>query len=362
MSTEHIKTNVLNFAKARRNLLTMIIFTIVNLVLIALDFNIAFMFSAFVPQLIYLLLYAFYVSGGILIAVVATLFYFACYSLSKERRVFMLVAFILFLIDAIIMVIAVMLLGIASSFIPNFIFHAWILYYLFIGTKSWYLLRNVSTDDILLAHKETTEDAKSNELKEAFGDIGVTTGDSIINEEVQDNGAFDLSNNLETAPINYKFTDDVKHAVSDYWWEKNKHPDVHLYGNIPEEALQKAIASYANTITKEETVIMLFEYTIKNSVRSGFLLTTKCLYNKNYAMNKSNKTYISHIKDMEFRVAGMLAGSKLTISSTERSPIDVQIVTAKKYAEPIAQVLKKAVMLLQSQEKAIGNLDQGIDL
>ena len=172
MDNTMIKTQAVKFSRARANLLVLIAFTVINLIILLFDFNIAFLFSAFVPQLLFIVMEDLASAGlGMIIALLAVSVYGVCHLLSKKRRVFMLIAFILFVIDAVIMLGMMMWLGDFSSFIFNILFHTWILFYLFTGSVAWYKLRKVTASDLEMIQQEVAQETEAKELDSALDNI-----------------------------------------------------------------------------------------------------------------------------------------------------------------------------------------------
>ena len=158
------KTEILRlmskFEKARHNLLLVIVFTAINLILIAVEANYYFLFSATAPllsygigwDLSYELLSNEYLIAGIVVAVIIILLYAAFWLFAKRRRAFILAAFILFLIDSLIYGLLLADVLLADEFVftelLDIAFHIWILIALFSGIIAWRKLRGVNTDEI----------------------------------------------------------------------------------------------------------------------------------------------------------------------------------------------------------------------
>jgi len=148
----YITLQVKKFNAARGNLLLMIIISAVNLVLTAADSNLYLLFSALLPLLFVELWWG--LAFGVIMAVVILLAYFACYILSGRRRVFILPALILFVIDCLVIVWAIWAFGFGATYWLDIAFHVWIMYYLVTGAIAWGRLRRLSADDFKAAEQD----------------------------------------------------------------------------------------------------------------------------------------------------------------------------------------------------------------
>ncbi len=150
-NSNQIKRNYYN--TARVNVLSVVIFTLINVVLCLLGMDSYFLFSAIVPYFIASIgalwggLYppeyyadlemteADFLSTGFVVAcaavaIVIIALYFVCWLLSKKHVAFMIAALALFAIDTVMMPV---LFGISLDWILDYVFHAWVLVSLVIG-------------------------------------------------------------------------------------------------------------------------------------------------------------------------------------------------------------------------------------
>ena len=135
---------------ARRNLLLMLILTIVNVALYFTGSDTMMLFSATIPfyGVIFAELYAMYstiVFIGYGLAVGFLVAYLACWFFSKKRYEWMIVAFVLFIIDTLAMIGLYIWVGEASGVLDTLI-PVWVLYYLFIGVKYGRELKNAPVE------------------------------------------------------------------------------------------------------------------------------------------------------------------------------------------------------------------------
>jgi len=171
-----IKSQAVRFNRARSNLLAVVAFTVINLIALTLDFNFSFLFSALVPQFVLIVLEE--VLGGavgLVLALGCTAVYLVCYLLSKRWRVFILVALILFALDALVLFGLLFLTGAFGDLLFNILFHGWVLFYLITGTVAWVKLRRVTPDEIAAIQQSVNTEAEAEELDKA---LDVITPDS----------------------------------------------------------------------------------------------------------------------------------------------------------------------------------------
>ena len=141
----------LKYEIARKNLLLMLIFTIVNLVMLGLEANVMLLFSATIP----------YVAGVFAISTGGTLFssicigiaglsmvaFLLCWTFSKKHYGWMIGALVLFVLDTLAMIGMYILTGDFSGIIDAAA-HVWVLYYLIIGVKYGYQLHTLPVEEI----------------------------------------------------------------------------------------------------------------------------------------------------------------------------------------------------------------------
>ena len=129
-----------DIARGRSNLLLMLALTLVNMVLLAVNADISFPFSAFFPQAALLFGGAvaeelgenLFLIIGIALGVAALMLYLLCWLLSKKHPGWLTAACILFILDTLVLA-WFCVQGFSASFIVDILFHAWVLYYLVRG-------------------------------------------------------------------------------------------------------------------------------------------------------------------------------------------------------------------------------------
>ncbi len=156
---DEIKYYQTRFETSRRQLLSLVAFTAINLVLVMIQADFYFIFTALIP--VYALYIgkeltlefgvAFYNIFGYGIAVFLLLLYGVSWFFTKRYRTFILIAFVLFLLDCLVMVYFILAYGFELSDAPNLLYHGWIIYTLTLSVIDWYKLRKVAPEDEELA-------------------------------------------------------------------------------------------------------------------------------------------------------------------------------------------------------------------
>ena len=127
---------------ARACILLVVILTAINFCLTYFEVDIFIYFSAMTPVV------CFYM--GPLEAVIGIAMFIGlilCYIMAKDRRVFVLVALILLIIDFFFTLYLIIYIEI-TDLVPSLMFHAWIMFYLVSGVIAWAKLRGVNLDEI----------------------------------------------------------------------------------------------------------------------------------------------------------------------------------------------------------------------
>jgi len=118
------------------------------------------------------------ITAGLIAGLLGTSVYLICYLFSKKWRAFILVALILFSLDALIMLGVMVLTGEYAEFLLNVLFHAWILFYLISGTVAWAKLIGVTPAALKEIQHEVSEDEQKEELNSAIDAIAPNGDDN----------------------------------------------------------------------------------------------------------------------------------------------------------------------------------------
>lgn len=154
------------YLQARGNLLMMLCFTAVNLLLLLFNAGVMFLFSATVPYLALLFGMAddtgMMMIPGAILAVVLVAVYLLCWMFSKNNSRWLLAGLVLFAIDTGCLVLFCIL---AKDFtgIPDVLFHALVLYYLFSGVRAAKKLESLPPEEITYVNDFRLEDVPAGE-------------------------------------------------------------------------------------------------------------------------------------------------------------------------------------------------------
>lgn len=130
----------LTYRNARYNLWLVTAITALNVLFVAIS-DTYLLFSAQIPLFCSVFGWSMYAEegmgiawliGGIAVGLILTLPYLVCAIFSKKHYGFMIAALVLFSMDTLLMF---WWFGIALSMVLDYLFHAWVLYYLIVGVK-----------------------------------------------------------------------------------------------------------------------------------------------------------------------------------------------------------------------------------
>lgn len=142
------------YENSRKNLILVVVFTVVNLALLLFKSNTMFLFSATVPYFVAALGVATEASPIMIIAmtfaVICLVAYFVCWLLSKKHYAWLIVALIMFTADTAFMALLYIIMKDFSG-IADVIFHAWVLYYLVVGVINGVKLKKLPDESTVSA-------------------------------------------------------------------------------------------------------------------------------------------------------------------------------------------------------------------
>ncbi len=153
-SREYLEGKVSN---ARHSLLAVILFTVINLGLLLADTGSYFVFSASVPyELTFfgaVLTYqetgailGMYTYTALVISAIILAVYGLCWFFAKKKPLWYVVAFVMFVLDTVIMVL--INLDYISEYIIDIVFHAYVLYELYQAIAANKKLKNMPVEEI----------------------------------------------------------------------------------------------------------------------------------------------------------------------------------------------------------------------
>lgn len=138
------------YAAARGNLLLMIMFTAINIILLFVNSDTMFLFSATVPYFSALfgqlsestVMY----TTGMVIAAVSIIIYLLCWIFSKKHYGWLIASLVFFIIDTLCMV-GLYFWAEDFSGVIDLLIHIWVLYYLIMGVKWGIQLRKLPQEE-----------------------------------------------------------------------------------------------------------------------------------------------------------------------------------------------------------------------
>jgi len=124
---------------------------------------------------------------------------------------------------------------------------------------------------------------------------------------------------------------------------------LYVFDEVPSEKLENAVKSYAPSIGSDEKVIFLFDNTLIGTGKSGFMLTSKCLYVKN-DIEKATKSYIKNICKVFIPNSGKSDKHKATVEMNTGNYITITIAVGIKPEQEaaIARALDETIRLLNN--------------
>ena len=366
---EIIKNQAVKLSRARGAIISVFAFTAINLILSALDAGFYFVYSAFVPIIAYFYLeFDYGIALGLFMALAIAAVYLVSWALSKRWHAFILVALILFALDALIRILFGVVFFINGD---GDIWHlvetgisAWIIIQLARGVAAWSKLKRFSSEQIKAVQSEIAETESAEELRTAMSDIAPTqpaqeNNPYQNNPPQQSNTLYDASNPYQTIQpqsgempqatatgqhydLGNHIDDTFKTQVVNIFKWSGKIDNVYLFEDIPPGKLQNAIAGFAPTMSDDEIPIILYDDTVSNNSKKGVLLTTKKLY------CKEGVAPIASIEKIT-RPKGVFAPA-LNIEMAMRSDIGMHLAILKKPANSLFELLSQTVALLKERQ------------
>jgi len=258
----------------------------------------------------------------------------------------MLVALILFVLDALIMLGILWLAQDFSGAIWNIAFHAWILFYLITGTVAWAKLRHVRPDYVQAIQADAAQAAQAVEQNAALHTIAAATqADSTPH---WDNGQMPFTAPPMEDVGMYALDDFIKNRIHASYTPIEK---LYPFWEIPPQKLENARRSYAQALGADEAIIFLYDDTVKHSANDGFMLTTKRLYSKNFGM-QGQITHISNMNRMTVPKFGHFS-SNIHIHLNTGEHMEIHITRKAEEAEAIYGMLDRTVALLRNEARRV---------
>jgi hypothetical protein len=182
MDEHALRVQAQKFKTAKLNLLLVIVFSSINLLLMFIEADLNFLFSASAPQLFYGIGFnitletddSMFATIGLVFAVAALLPYFVCWYFANRKRMLMVVALVFFSFDCLLLFVLLALIGFDISFLLELAFHVWVMICLISGVRAWNKLRGVSDDDFKLLLASGTAQQQIGTVVDSEDDIVYT--------------------------------------------------------------------------------------------------------------------------------------------------------------------------------------------
>jgi len=127
---------------------------------------------------------------------------------------------------------------------------------------------------------------------------------------------------------------------------------IYVFDQIPPAKLRNATRSFARTMGKDETVILLKDGTFSGNAKNGFLLTTRRFYGKNLLANGSF-VEIADITNIDYIPQATGAPVMMQIHSKNNEPLSKHIAYVGHNNEgSVVQLVEQIIYALQA---SIGN-------
>ena len=244
--------------------------------------------------------------------------YFFLWLFLKNRHSFIIVALAFVALEILWAGVSGMLAGFGTVLVFLFLYilpYAWVLFCLIRGTIAWRKLPPVSPDEtgkiqVSLTDVVYTGNAPAVEMNDSLRQRIV----ALYRREIAGTGGV---------------------------------PNFYVFEEIPPKKLANAMNRYAPTMERGETVIFLYDGTIAGSGKSGFLLTTKCLYTK-FDLEKATKSYVKNIAQVANPNEHKHDRYKITVEMDTGNCVLLILSSAEwQQKAAIAHVLDETILLLK---------------
>jgi len=175
-----------------------------------------------------------------------------------------------------------------------------------------------------------------------------THGTTAPNQHAQGTGQ--SSSSLDATSAVYHTTHYLRDKIKTLYSQVGNLDGFYLFEEIPHHLLANAKSSYAQAIDPDEPPICLYDDTVGNSAKDGFLITTKNLYSKNFAM-EPNAAQIPSITNMTVPKFGWISTNIHVALSTGRG-FEVHVTKPRKQAEIAFSMLINITALLNGRRGA----------
>ena len=348
MNHAMIEKQALRFSRARTAMISIFVITMINFVLIALDANFSFVYSAFFPQLIFVVIaYDFGLFGlGLILGIGAAAVYLLCWILSNRWRAFVLVAMILFSLDTLFRLLLILGTGDTAGILLDVAICALVLFYLIGGTVAWAKLRRLTPHDFQAVQEDLVQAAHAEEVQSALDAIAPEQ-DALPREEAPAEAPYTETQQAASA---YEIDPYTKSSLIALVRASNKVETLYMFEDIPPKKLKNAREKYASSMGPDETVILLYDDTVTGSAKEGFLLTGKRLYSKNFGI-QGDAVHLLNINRLTTNFGKV--STHIMVEMDTRGEMEIHVTKSQDQAEAVYNILDRVLSFLKTQARRI---------
>jgi len=384
MNTELIKKYSVKFTRARGALLTVCILTAVNILLMAFGAEFYLLYSAIFPQIIFIVLADFGLfTVGLIIALTMTAVYLLFWGLSGKRRVFIMVALILFSLDALLRLFAIafmMFIEVDLWLLIETAISIAIIVSLAGGTVAWVKLKNISPEELRAVQDIVNQEEENSEIHSAVNEIAQQQQQEQSPYHTQPQPMYQQQQSpyhtqpqptyqQQQSPYHtqaqptyqqqpqyispqqtqnsyvFQVDDTFKTKVIEQYRRGTKVDKLYLFDDINPKKFGNAVKSYAQSLEPDETVILHYDETSFGSGKEGLILTSKRLYFRN-SFQAGDVVGLSKIEKITYEEKKVL--STIFIKAEARSDIEL-LIADRTRVKPLSELINAIIDLMRSR-------------
>jgi hypothetical protein len=294
--------------------------------------------------------------------------YLLFWGLSGKRRVFIMVALILFSLDALLRLFAI-------AFIMFIEVDLWLLIETAIsiaiivslagGTVAWVKLKNISPEELKAVQDIVNQEEENSEIPSAVNEIAQQQQSQQSPYHTQPQPMYQQQQSpYHTQPppayqqqpqyiptqqaqndTTFQVDDNFKTKVIEQHRRGTKVEKLYLFDDINPKKFGNAVKSYAQSLEPDETVILHYDETSFSSGKEGFILTSKRLYFRN-SFQAGDVVDLSKIEKITYEEKKVL--STIFIKSEVRSDIEL-LIADRTRVKPLSELINAIIDLMRSR-------------
>lgn len=163
-----------------------------------------------------------------------------------------------------------------------------------------------------------------------------------------------LANALHTADFPaVEITDILRQQIVNIYRHeitgKGRFENFYVFEETPPEKLEHAIKNYAQSLGSDEKIVFLFDSSFTSSGKSGFMLTSKCLYVKDN-LEKSTKVYVKNISKVTEIINDKYDKDKITVELETGNYIKITMSDGPEQKMAVIRVLDETIRLMNNPQ------------